>query len=105
MSSPFLKWAFRLGYCRRLYTRTTSPSASEFSSGPVRRFLKKGRGGVLLLTTNPTKDLYPERPSRVRDLSCAPADDSCPEQSSEVREITSPRVSANGACPDPVGAP
>src|SRR5260370_9161391 len=29
----------------------------------------RGGGGRLLLTRNPTKDLYPERPSGVKDLS------------------------------------
>src|ERR1700720_342876 len=34
----------------------------------------RGRGGLLLLTRNPTKDLYPERPSGVKDLSSNPQD-------------------------------
>ena len=70
----------------------------------------KNKGGrvQLLLTRNPTKDFYPERPSGVKDLAgSGPAgkdfNPDCPEPRREEHPEERIASSAHGVYPDPVG--
>src|SRR6266852_2773454 len=53
----------------------------------------RGGGGRLLLTRNPTKDFYPERPSGVKDLS-RPANYSIESRLGRSRKKTDRRAGA-----------
>ena len=51
----------------------------DLKSPRIKTYKNPGEGVSLSLTTNPIRDLYPERPSEVRDLSLPPTD-VCPTQ-------------------------
>src|ERR1700674_854243 len=54
---------------------------------------RKGRGGQLLLTRQPTKAVYPERPSGVKDLLCHSARTLAPQRHSRQTGEPCPRHS------------
>ena len=73
-SSPSPSRSFlRNSLSRRCWCGASAPrvfATDVFSAHLFRiRTYEKRRGGVLLLTRNPTKDFCPQRPSGVRDLS------------------------------------
>src|ERR1700682_3052650 len=58
----------------RMNTYEKGAISSHLSPFRMNTYEKQGGGGPVLLTKNPTKDLYPERPPGVKDLSSNPQD-------------------------------